>query len=302
MLLSLTLLLAAYAGDAGYQVEISPAVEAAIAAQDETGTTALIAQLSALSDAGDTGASELLGEAHQLGKFGLKPDVAKACDYYDKAAVDRADSAHNLATCFYDGRGRSRDRAKARNLYQRASDGGFPKAHCAFGNMLLAGDGGPQDIATGLSLCRKSAELGVADAQTDLGGYLLTGEYVDKDVVAARNWLQMAADQKQANAAFLLAQIYWNGDGVATDRATAKHWWQVAHDGGRPDAAYWVTRSLIQQMLSERDGKQVFDRAFAPEALKWARIAAQIDPSAERRETATSLIAELEKLIAGAAN
>lgn len=195
-LLAFILLLAPQAEARDFEASISPAVAAAVAARNDVSPEALVEQLSALADGGDMSANELLGEAYQFGKFGLTSDVGKACDYFARAAQERPDSAHNLATCFYDGRGLPRDLAKARALYLKASDRGFPKAHCALGNMLLAGEGGPQDVATGLRLCRKSAELGVADAQTDLGGYLLVGKYVGKDVVAARGWLQKAAEQK----------------------------------------------------------------------------------------------------------
>lgn len=297
-LLAFLLLLAPQADASKYETYISPAVAAAVATQEEVSPEALIAKLAALADGGDASANELLGEAYQLGKFGLTRDVAKACDYFARVAKERADAAHNLATCFYDGRGLPRDLEKARALYRQASDQGFPKAHCALGNMLLAGDGGPQDVPTGLSLCRKSAELGVADAQTDLGGYLLVGKYIEKDVVAARGWLQKAAEQKQSNAAFLLAQIYWNGDGVAKDRGLAGQWWQIAHAGGRPDAAFWVMQSILGKMLREKDGKQVLDGVFVPEALKWSRIVAEHDPNAKHRDVAASLIMEFEKLSA----
>lgn len=208
------------------------------------------------------------------------------CTTLAAQAQRRADELQTLATCYFRGDGLPQDLARARSLYEQAAAGGYTKANCAVGNMMIAGQGGPRDIPGGLAHCRRAAEAGDPDAQTDLGGYLLTGEFTPKDVVEARRWLTMAATQRQANAAFLLGQIYWNGDGVTKSNAEAARWWHVAYDGGRADAAFLLAREAMARVLRSTARPQDVDRAALAEALRWFDLAAETDPSEAKRQRA----------------
>lgn len=62
---------------------------------------------------GARGAGYNLGLIHAFG-WGVKADQGRACGYYRIASRARLPKAmHNLATCFYTGRGRPRDYRKA---------------------------------------------------------------------------------------------------------------------------------------------------------------------------------------------
>lgn len=282
-MLSLLLLLA---GQTPTNIQIySPAVDALIADRANLTPGEIVVRLEVLAHDGDLSAAEVLGEAAQHGGFGVTVDPARACDWYERAAGERADSTHNLALCFETGSGRPHDPARARSLYAVAAAKGWIQAKCALGTMLVRGVGGPVDAPRGVALCREAAEAGNAHAQTDYANYLLMGQGVPKDMVAARRWYTAAAEQNQPNAALVLGQIYWNGDGVAADPAAAERWWRVAHEHGRADAAGLMVQAVFKRMITTRDGKKVVDRSMLPEAVHWLRIAAEKEPDPARRAT-----------------
>lgn len=289
-MLSLLLL---FAAQTPTNVQIySPAVDALIADRAKLAPEELIRRLEVLADEGDLSAAEVLGEFAQHGGFGVTVNPTTACDWYARAAGERADSTHNLALCFETGSGRPHDPARARSLYAVAAAKGWIQAKCALGTMLVRGLGGPVDAPRGVALCREAAEAGNAHAQTDYGIFLLEGKIVPKDAVAARRWLTAAAEQKQANAAFLVAQIHWYGDGTPFDRAAAERWWRVAYDGGRKDAAIHVAQAIYKEISP--DGN-VVNRARIPEWIEWLRIAAAEDPDPARRAKWQEIVKSLEK-------
>lgn len=265
---------------------ISPAVQRVAGPHGIKLPPEALVELGRLEAAGDPTASALLGEFHMMAN---PPDWSRACDHHEKAGR-HASALHNLATCFFLGNGRPRDLTRARMLYGQASDLGFAKAACAFGNMLIAGQGGSKDAARGLDLCRRAADTGEPDAQTDYGGYLLTGQYMKKDAVTARRYLAAAAAKRHANASYLLGQIYWNGDGVGKDRAEAARWWKVAHEAGRPDAAFMIGMEAIIRIADARKANRPIPAEALTDAETWLKVAETREPNPDKRKEATELL------------
>lgn len=263
--------------------EISSAVTEVVRSHGVVLDEQTVPALRRLGEAGDRSAFALLGELYMM-SAGRDPDWSQSCDYSERAG-DHSSALHNLATCYFLGRGRSRDLVRAFELYERASAMGFAKSHCALGNMLVSGMAGRRDASLGLELCRHAADAGVSDAATDYGGYLLTGEHIERNPVEARRYLASAAAARQPNAAFLLGQIYWNGDGVERDQEEAVRWWTVAHEAGRPDAAFAIGRYLAARALEQR-GSGVTDQSLAERAAHWLRLAVAHDPDPAHRELA----------------
>lgn len=226
------------APDEFYQADFSQAARDVISARDDTTHEQTVAALEALARDGDASALELLGEIHMFGFGAIGRDSTKACDYFERVGDRRADSLHNLASCYWNGDGRTQDYPKARALYLKAAQAGWRMSFCAYGKMLVLGQGGAADTAEGIRLCRMTALLGDKDALTDYGTFLLTGTGVARDPVAARFMFEQAAEQKQANAAFLLGQIHTKGDATPVDHAVAAGWFEKAYDYGRKDAAF----------------------------------------------------------------
>jgi len=281
------------------EASITEAVQALVNARDEIGNDRLLDSLDALGRDGDDSALELLGEIYSGAAFAVERDSAKACSYFERVKQVRPDTLHNLATCFYSGDGRPMDHSRARSLYKRAAELGYPKAKCAYGNMLIAAQGGASDIDQGLALCRDAAAAGLADAQADLAGYFLLGEVVAKDAAEARKWFLAAAEQKHANASFVLAQIYWNGDGVEKNREAAEKWWITSYRAGREDASFHLGNANMIKMFIYTDDKITgLDLKKMNIAREWFALAKTHAYQPEQRAEAERMLKMLDELSA----
>ena len=282
-----------------YEPEYSDEASAVFAAANETSAEHTRAALEALARDGDVSALEILGEIHMFGLGAIARDPAIGCDYFEQVGDRRADSLHNLASCYWNGDGRPQDYAKARALYLKAAEAGWRMSFCAYGKMLLLGQGGAADPAEGVRLCRMTALLGDKNALTDYGTFLLTGQGVERDPVTARFMLERAAEQDQPNAAFLLGQIHIKGDGIPADPAMAAQWFEKAWDGGRSDAAEQVAASYLRLGYTQQDDQQVTLRpAYLRKARSWYEtVLAAERPGSERHGKITALIPAITTMI-----
>ncbi|MEM7689193.1 MAG: tetratricopeptide repeat protein [Pseudomonadota bacterium] len=283
--------------DEAYTPQVSAEVRAIVARVTNEGQPQALAELKPLADAGDESAIALIGEINLGGLFGQARNPAVGCRYVERLQSGRPDGLHNLANCYQFGWGRAKDLPRARALYRRAAEGGFRPSICAYGNMLIAGEGGPVDTAEGLRLCRYSALAGDPNAQTDYGGHLLTGVGGARDPVNARLMFEEAVQQKQRNAAFLLAQIYEKGDGIAADTGRAIKWYTKAHEWGRPDAAHQVALLYVRRGYSQKDGETFVSAQELLKAVEWFTISSQNHPDPAIRDRARELIDNLGVLL-----
>jgi TPR repeat protein len=298
LLLNGLLYLLASAAPLSFEMGISPAVQAVAAKYGKNFGPQAEKELESLRANGDRTAAALLGELLMFPDRAGGPDFARSCDQ-SEAAGRHASALHNLATCYFAGQRRPRDLNKARELYGQAAGLGMPKSKCAFGNMLVRGDGGPAEPARGVELCRQAADTGESDAQTDYGGYLLTDRYVAKDAVAARRYLTLAAEAGHRNAAFLLGQIYWNGDGIDKNVPQAAIWWITAYEKGRTDAPLLIGTAAFSLIVEAAKTKEPIATVVIDQARRWLAIAADQDTDALKREKAKELLRLLEELLAG---
>ncbi|QDH33452.1 tetratricopeptide repeat protein [Porphyrobacter sp. YT40] len=285
-----------------YEPEFSAEAGAVFAAANETSAEDTRAALEALAREGDVSALEVLGEIHMFGHGAIARDPARGCDYFEQVGDRRADSLHNLASCYWNGDGRAQDYPKARALYRKAAEAGWRMSFCAYGKMLLLGQGGAADAAEGIRLCRMTALLGDKHALADYGTFLLTGQGVERDPVTARFMLERAAEQDQPNAAFLLGQIHSKGDGTPVDPATAAQWFEKAWDGGRSDAAEQVAASYLRLGYIQQDDERVtLKPAYLRKARSWYEKALAAErPGSERHGKIAALIPTITSLIADA--
>lgn len=289
------------APDPPYDPEYSEEARAIVRDRDEIAPQEMVTALETLGERGDASAYQILGEIFRFPLFGFALDAQRACGYFERAG-NRPDSLHNLGTCYYDGQGRAQDHAFSRELYSQAAQGGFVMSFCAYGNMLVRGEGGPVDAEEGIRLCRMTAIAGDANAQTDYGTYLLTGQGVERDPVAARFMLEQAGAQDQRNAAFLLAQIYTKGDGVPADWEIATEWFEKAFELGRSDAALETARSYLRRgYLRNEEGEVRIVPAMLEKAREWSLRASEVEqPGSERQQEASELAGAIENLLAAA--
>lgn len=253
--------------------------------------------LDALIGAGDSSAIEGRAELLMRGLPGVPRDPARACDLFERGtALGRGDSAHSLASCYYNGDGREQDYARAAALYEQGMARGASMSRCALGNMYVLGRGVAADPARGMAMCLESANAGDVDAMTDVGEHLLRGEGVTRDPVAARSWFERAAEGGQRNAPYWLGAIYWNGDGVARDTAAAARWWRMAFERGRTDVARRLgDEAYIRFAEAARQPGQAW-RPLAAETMGWYEIAVEHGSDEDRRH-ASAVLDVMRRLI-----
>ena len=145
-----------------------------------------------------------LGNMYQ-GGLGVRPDYAKAREWYEKAAAGGNDEAQfNLGVYYENGLGDvKQDYAKAREWYEQAAENGHVKAQYSLAWFYLMGLGGKQDSAKAREWLTKAADGGELFASLALG-YLYQGGLEDywklayywkKDLDQARQWYSRAAVQ-----------------------------------------------------------------------------------------------------------
>lgn len=108
-----------------------------------------------------------------------------------------------------------RDLAKAADWYGKAAAQGDAEAEFKLGCLYYGGRGVPKDNVKAAAWYRKAAEQGHAQAQLFLGESYVHGEGVPKNNVLAANWIRKAADQDDAGGQFDLGLLYERGQGVA---------------------------------------------------------------------------------------
>jgi hypothetical protein len=110
---------------------------------------------------------------------GVKPDVARAADYYAiAAAAGQTNAMHSLARAYQNGAGRPRNHARAIELWREASALGNPFAAFELGRLHRAGWGWgiAKDAARAQALLRSAGDRGFAAAHAELAEMYLAGE------------------------------------------------------------------------------------------------------------------------------
>ena len=183
-----------------------------------------------------------LGVCYYNGK-GVTKDYAKAVEWYTKAAEQgHAWGQYNLGICYYLGEGVSKDYAKAVEWWRKAAEQGHATAQNDLGDCYYSGNGVTKDYAKAVEWWRKAAEQGNAGGQYNLGNCYYNGEGVTKDYAKAVEWYTKAAEQGNSNAQANLSRMYYTGKGVAQNDAVANEWYNKALKNGADKA--WVIHSI----------------------------------------------------------
>lgn len=133
-----------------------------------------------------------------------------------------------------------------------------PELHCAFGQMLLNGEGGAADPARAARAFEQAALAGHGAACYYLALLFLNGTGVEQDFAIAARYLRRAHRAGVAEASCALGTLYREGFGVPRNRTRAKALYREAGNGGV--AMAWL---LLGKMLLESPRKA--DREHARE-------------------------------------
>jgi TPR repeat protein len=94
--------------------------------------------------------------------------------------------------------------------------------------MYADGRGVTKDTAKAMNWYRLAADHGDAEAQILIGWSFENGTGVPKDYAEAVKWYRLAADHGDAGAQFMLALMYENAKGVPKDLVLAYSWYNLA--------------------------------------------------------------------------
>jgi TPR repeat protein len=109
------------------------------------------------------------------------------------AEQGQADSQYQLGLLYANGKGVTKDDAKARLWYEKAAIQGHTEARVNFGVMLMYARGGQQDYKMAVYYLRLAANEGHDVAQRRLGELYQRGEGVQQDFIKAYMWYSLGS-------------------------------------------------------------------------------------------------------------
>lgn len=192
---------------------------------------------------GDPAAQTLIAEIYSRG-LGVKPDLATAVEWYEKAAEQKVPEAiFQLAMIMLDGGEQFGDAERAYRLMQEAADTGHRLAQFNFAQMVLSREPGREGVERAVSYFRRAAEAGLADAQYAMAQvYLANAGGIAVDQAEARRWLEKAAAQGYDTAQVDLGTMLVERGGTAQAQAEGFGWLMRAARAGNPAAQNRVAK------------------------------------------------------------
>lgn len=200
--------------------------------------------------------------AYRAGDYG-----SAAVELREPALAGDSEAQFHLGLMHALGRGVVADGDKALQWYERAAQGGHPKAQVNLALLLLdaATPARPEALVRARDWLERAARQGDPRAAHHLGLIHYRGHGVPRDYGVARRWWQDAAAGGDLASAFNLGLLYQRGRGVERDAETAVRWWRQAAQGG-----FAAAQNALGAAYQNGDGAP-FDLV---EAWAWFRLAA----------------------------
>ena len=209
----------------------------------------------------DGPAFTLMGELYAKG-FGVKPDLTKAAQNYQKAAAaGDPQGQYAWAMLKLEGKGTQKDEPGAKSLLEAAS-AKVPAAAYALGLILLT-DGKPDSDRRAVSLFQDAALRGDADAQYGLAVLYKDGRGVAKNQTDAALWMGRAALGKNIAAETEYGIMLFNGEGIPRNEQAAAAMFRRAAEKGGAVAQNRLARLYFAGRGVQRD---------LVEGAKWAML------------------------------
>lgn len=164
-------------------------------------------ELKALADAGDSEAQMKVGMRYLMGNDGVK-DEKEAIRWLTLAAEnDNGTAQNNLACCYENGIGVTRNHGLAFMWLEKAAEKKIPEAMAGLSDMYIKGLGVKKDVKRGLQLCEEAADAGFSEAQYRSAQLHYQGIGCEKDYKIALKWLEKAADQNHPKAKSMMGYV-----------------------------------------------------------------------------------------------
>ena len=178
---------------------------------------------------GNTECEMMLGRLYEDGD-GVKKDIPKAIEWFEKAAAKGDADAQNSAGIYHSWKGRYDEAFK---WYTKAAAQGHAAAEYNLGFLYDDGRGVKKDISKAIEWYAKAAAKGHAAAQNNVGlCHHEKGQHEE-----AFKWCSKSAAQGHAFAECSLGSLYEDGDGGKKDISKAIEWYAKAAEKGHALAA-----------------------------------------------------------------
>jgi TPR repeat protein len=142
---------------------------------------------------------------------------------------------------------------RARELFERAANAGYPAAMTALALLYLHGAGVPVDDTQARQWLEKAAALNNPRAATLIGVLYLRGRGVTQDYAEARRWYDRAAAMGDALAVSNIGWLIERGFGTAANPADARRWYERAAQAGSIAGMMNLARCYMQGIGGPRD-------------------------------------------------
>lgn len=209
---------------------------------------------------GVSSAQSALGWVYRWGGGGIRKDVKRAMELWEKA-VDSgkdAEACNGLGLLYHHGRGDVKvDGRRAQEYYEMSVDQGYPAAAVNLGVLLHDGAGGvTADGVAARKLYEMACRAGDGIAANNLGLLLHHGARgVDVNGAEARTAYEMAiVRNEQHHACRNLGELLWNGaQGVERDRQLAVDYFAMAMSRGDSSSRAMAMSRLRRLSAMARD-------------------------------------------------
>lgn len=168
----------------------------------------------------------------------------------NRALAGDAAAQYEVGVRYADGRGVTRDAAKAADWLEHAAEQGLAPAQYRLGNLYEKGNGVSKDTAKALAWYEKAAEAGNIRAMHNIGVLYAEGGFGTVDYSKGALWFRKAADHGVRDSQYNLAVLYARGLGVSQNLSEAFLWFSQAAQQGDADAG--VKRDQVAAKLSQQ--------------------------------------------------
>ncbi len=163
-------------------------------------------------------AQKYLAKLFFEGDGAVKSETLSVLFWSEVAKKDVASAIYNLGTCYYNGKGVTRNPERAFELYKKSADMMFPMAIFEVGNAYEKGFDGvvEPDYKKAIEYYKKGIELGNGDCMNNLAVMYMDGKGVRKNKKKGFDLFSEAEDISD-NAMCNLAMCYEKGCGTEQD-------------------------------------------------------------------------------------
>jgi TPR repeat protein len=156
---------------------------------------------------------------------GVKPDLAKAIEWYKKSAAQNYSKAVTRLKLL------EANEERFKKVLAKAEKGDAESQY-KLGKMYAEGVGVSMDNAKSTQAFESAAEQGHAKAEYNLGLRHYEGIGVKRNRTTAYKWFKAAAEQNDPAAQYYLGKMFAAGSGVKQNYKTSLEWFTKSVDGG----------------------------------------------------------------------